>query len=112
MKRLIILAILLPLISSAQNNKKIQSSLETINIETGKRTIIYKDSTHFEAPNWSKDGSYFIVNKKGKLYSINKSTKAWQEIPFHPNLRANNDHGISPDGNCLSHQCGRPGTRR
>lgn len=100
MKKLLLLAITLPVFSIAQ--QKIQSTLETIDINTGKRTIIYSDSTHFEAPNWSKDGNYFIVNKNGKLYKVDKNNGNWNEIKINGNLRANNDHGISPDGTMLA----------
>jgi Tol biopolymer transport system component len=85
----------------AQERQKIQSTLEILEISTGKRTVIYSDTTHFEAPNWSNDGSYFVVNKSGKLYKIDRETGVWNEIPINAKLNANNDHGISPDGKSL-----------
>lgn len=100
MKKFLFIAVALPVFCMAQ--QKIQSTLETIDITTGKRTIIYSDTTHFEAPNWAKDGSYFIINKNGKLYKVDKNSGSWNEIKINGNLRANNDHGISPDGTMLA----------
>lgn len=85
----------------AQGKQKIQSTLEILEIANAKRTIIYSDNSHFEAPNWSKDGSYFVVNKLGKLYKIDRKTGIWNEILINASLNANNDHGISPDGKSL-----------
>lgn len=85
----------------AQENQKIKSTLEILEISTGKRSVIYSDTTHFEAPNWSKDGNYFVVNKFGKLYKISRESAVWKEIPINAKLNANNDHGISPDGKKL-----------
>lgn len=101
MKKILFVIALLPVFSFAQQ-QKIQSTLEIVDIATGKRTVVYSDSSHFEAPNWSKDGKYFIVNKKGKLYKVYKNTGKWNEININAKLQANNDHGISPDGTMLA----------
>lgn len=42
----------------------LESNLEIINIETGLRKIIYSSYSHFEAPNWSRDGKYLLFNSK------------------------------------------------
>ena len=86
----------------AQTPPKISSFLETIDVSTGARTVVYSDSSHFEAPNWSKDGKYLLINKKGKLYKIGLDDRRMESIPFPAGLGANNDHGISPDGNMLA----------
>lgn len=101
MKNLSKLLFLFSMSIIAQESQKIQSTLEILEIATGKRTVIYSDSTHFEAPNWSKDGNYFVVNKLGKLYKIDRETGVWDEISINAKLNANNDHGISPDGKML-----------
>ncbi|CAL1518796.1 hypothetical protein [Chitinophaga sp. MM2321] len=86
----------------AQAPHKISSFLETIHVITGERTVVYSDSTHFEAPNWSKDGKYLLINKKGKLHKVWLHNGRMEEMPFPPGLAANNDHGISPDGHMLA----------
>lgn len=44
-----------------------ESTLETINIETGRREVIYRSKDHLEAPSWSPDGKWlmFISYDKG-----------------------------------------------
>jgi Tol biopolymer transport system component len=106
MKRFISIAgyifITLAIPASAQLPQKISSFLETINVSTGKRTVVFSDSTHFEAPNWSKDGKYLLINKKGKLYKVWLGNPGMEAIPFPAALGANNDHGISPNGQVLA----------
>lgn len=87
---------------AAQSSQKISSFLETIDVISGKRTVIYTDSTRFEAPNWSVDGQYLLINKKGKLLKIWLHDQRIEEIPFPGELDANNDHGFSPDGHLLA----------
>lgn len=80
----------------------VESTLETINTETGLRTIVYRAKEHFEAPNWSRDGSYFIFNSHGRIYNlpVNSSTSP-KEVNTGFAVNCNNDHGISPDGKGL-----------
>lgn len=54
----------------AQEPKGVESIIETVNAQTGKRTIIYTEKRHIEAPNWSPDGTYLIVNSGGLLYKL------------------------------------------
>ncbi|HYN81913.1 MAG TPA: hypothetical protein VES88_10460 [Gemmatimonadaceae bacterium] len=80
----------------------IRSSLRTVEIHSGRIETVFTDDRHFEAPNWSPDGRYFIVNGKGRLYRLNaRGEKRLEEIPTGFATRSNNDHGISPDGKRL-----------
>ena len=88
----------LPMIIFGQRISNVESTLEVVNIETGKRQVILQENLHFEAPNWSPDGNYFIVNSQGKLYKIDRSLKNRELINTGFATRCNNDHGISPDG--------------
>ncbi len=80
----------------------VESTLETISIETGIRRIVYRSQTNFEAPNWSRDGRFLLFNSNGKLFTIPVSGGT----PVHLNTgfadRCNNDHGFSPDGKMLA----------
>jgi Tol biopolymer transport system component len=80
----------------------IESSLETISVETGQRHIVYRSGTHFEAPNWSKDGKYLLFNGGGKLYTIPVSGGKPVQLNTGFADRCNNDHGFSPDGKMLA----------
>ena len=78
------------------------SRLEVYSLETDQREIILEEDDHFEAPNWSKDGSYFIINQNGLLYKISIDGSQKENIPSGFAKHCNNDHGISPDGRSLA----------
>jgi TolB protein len=75
----------------------VESTLETIEIETGQRRIIHRETAHFEAPNWSPDGRFLFYNGGGKLYRIPAGGGTPEPVETGA-LRLNNDHGLSPDG--------------
>jgi|TARA_Y100000310_G_scaffold312604_1_gene360061 Tol biopolymer transport system component len=77
------------------------SRLETIDVHSRERTVVYEEGAHFEAPNWSLDGQYFIINYKGKLYKLPMDHPVLELIHTDFADRCNNDHGISPDGDKL-----------
>ncbi len=78
------------------------SLLETIDIESGRRTVVLQTPEHIEAPNWSRDGLSLIVNKGGLLYRIPVQGGELQRIDTGSAVKCNNDHGISPDGTLLA----------
>ena len=80
---------------------KLESTLETINIESKDRRVVYTAEKHFEAPNWSKDGSYFLFNSDGHIFKLPVNGGEPQEINTGFAVKCNNDHGISPDGTQL-----------
>jgi hypothetical protein len=46
----------------------IGSNLEILDVETGRRKIIYSSPESLQAPNWTPDGKGLIYNKRGRLY--------------------------------------------
>ncbi len=86
-----------------------ESSLEIFNIETGERRVIYRARERFEAPNWSRDGSFLVYNGGGRLYTIPVTGGEPRVINTGFAVRCNNDHGISPDGNWLAISDGSQG---
>ncbi len=86
-----------------QIDDTIRSSLRTVEIQSGRIETVYSDDRHFEAPNWSPDGRFFVVNSKGLLYRLPaRGDKRLEEIPTGFATRINNDHGIAPDGGISS----------
>ncbi len=80
----------------------LESTLETINVASTDRRVVYSSRAHFEAPNWSRDGKYFIFNQDGRLYTLPVAGGAPQLLETGSANRCNNDHGISPDGTQLA----------
>jgi len=83
------------------SSEKIISRLEILDVETGLRQTVLEKPTHFEAPNWYNDGSYFIINSQGLLYKVPVEGGSWDTLNTAFLTNCNNDHGISPDGNTL-----------
>jgi TolB protein len=77
------------------------STLETVPIESTDRHVVYVAPGRFEAPNWSRDGSYLIFNRNGMLEKIPVAGGTPEKIDTAFANRCNNDHGISPDGKSL-----------
>ncbi|MGH9515214.1 MAG: TolB family protein [Terriglobales bacterium] len=78
------------------------SSLETVDIETTIRHVVYIAPNRFEAPNWSHDSSYLIFNCNGHLEKLPVASGEPQIIDTGFADKVNNDHGISPDSTQLA----------
>jgi TolB protein len=82
---------------------KVESTLETIEVGgIQSRTIVRHFDGKIEAPNWSHDGKSLVYNANGRIWSVPVDGKADPvAINTGPNVKNNNDHGISPDGTQL-----------
>ncbi|MFV0593012.1 MAG: TolB family protein [Draconibacterium sp.] len=78
------------------------SRLEIMDVQSGKRTVVFETEKHIEAPNWSRNGKFLIYNSGGKLYRFDLETKTPTEINTGFAQSNNNDHGISFDGKTLA----------
>src|SRR3989454_8223543 len=95
--------------SAVAQSDSIRSLLRTVEIPSGRITTVYAENGHFEAPNWSRDGRFFVVNEGGRLYRLAvRDGKELEQIRTGAADKVNNDHGISPDGRLLvlSHEAG------
>jgi TolB protein len=78
------------------------STLETIDVGSADRRVVYIAGEHFEAPNWTRDGSAFLFNRDGHIVRLPVSGGTPVIIDTGFATRCNNDHGISPDGTELA----------
>lgn len=79
----------------------IESTLEVLDLASGQRQIVYRAPEHFEAPNWSRDGNFWVFNRAGKLCRLDRGSANPVVIDTGFADRNNNDHGISPNGTQL-----------
>ena len=49
---------------------RLQSTLEIVPVGSKDRQAIYHSTTHFEAPNWSRDAIHFVFNSQGSLFRL------------------------------------------
>ena len=76
----------------------LECSLETVAIASTDRRVVYHTRDHIEAPNWSRDGKYFLFNSAGRIYTLPAAGGTPQLLDTGTAIKCNNDHGISPDG--------------
>jgi Tol biopolymer transport system component len=81
-----------------------RSSVEIFNIHTGESGVVWQTDQLLEAPNFSPDGSYLLVNGDGLLYRLplDEDVEELEEVDTGYAVRCNNDHGISPDGSMIA----------
>jgi Tol biopolymer transport system component len=88
-------------LTKAAEGTVLESTLETMAIESTDRKVVYHILGHFEAPNWSRDGKYLLFNRDGKIYKLSVTGGKPELINTGFANKCNNDHGISPDGSQL-----------
>jgi TolB protein len=88
-------------VGSSSGQLALFSTLETIDIESTDRRVAYLAAGRFEAPNWSRDGSYFLFNRNGHLEKLSVSGGT-EVLNTGFADQCNNDHGISPDATQLA----------
>jgi len=79
----------------------IGSNLETLDVETGARTLLYQSPASLQAPNWTTDGSALIYNSDGLLYRFDLAARLPEPLNTGYADRNNNDHVLSFDGRML-----------
>ncbi|MEK7674834.1 MAG: biopolymer transporter TolR [Verrucomicrobiota bacterium] len=97
----------------------IGSHLEILDVQSGRRQLIFSSAQPFEAPNWTPDGSALIYNgsgrseNRGRLYRFDLATRQASLIHTDFANRNNNDHVLSFDGALLgiSHHSTNQGGR-
>ena len=87
----------------AQQSTQVISSLEIYDMETGTHQVIREFPYLIEAPNWTPDGKWLVVNKDGRLYRIaSDGSGDLAEIHTGTINQCNNDHVISADGKWIA----------
>jgi hypothetical protein len=89
-------------LSAPSGQPVLNSTLEKVAISSTDRQVVYHAEGRFEAPNWSRDGAFFLFNRNGHLEKIPVAGGTPQVIDTGMATRLNNDHGISPDGTLLA----------
>ena len=100
-KTLLFIAFSFIIINTYSQSSKFFSQLIILNIESGKEEVVLEENRHFEAPNWSRDGKYLIINSKGLIEKVSLKGEKLGVIPTDFANQCNNDHGFSFDGRWL-----------
>jgi Tol biopolymer transport system component len=89
---------LTPVVAPTNVIPHLESTLETIGVSSTDRSVVYHTRDHIEAPNWSRDGKYFLFNRNGRIYKLALTNGAPQLLDTGTAIKCNNDHGFSPAG--------------
>ncbi len=54
----------------AQPKPKVRSVVTVIDRDGTNKRVVFTADRLFEAPNWSPDGTYLLLNSEGKLWKI------------------------------------------
>lgn len=80
-----------------------RSSIEIYNIRTRQSRVVWQTEELFEAPNWSPDGNYLMLNADGLIYRLSpRGDGEPEKVDTGFATLCNNDHGISPDGSMIA----------
>lgn len=90
------------------------SLLETLDIPTGRRTVLREFDQVVEAPNWTRDGRTLVFNSRGRLFRFELATRAVSMLDTGFATGCNNDHVLSPDNGqlAISHHTHEDGLSR
>lgn len=83
------------------------STLEVLELASGRHEVLHRSTEPFEAPNWTRDGSALIYNvsgsgpNKGVLMRFDLATRRPAPIDTSSCTQNNNDHVLSFDGRML-----------
>ena len=70
-------------------------------LSSGEDLVVLATDQHVEAPNWTPDGRWLVVNCAGRIYRIASTGGPLELVDTTPLDRLNNDHVLSPDGQTL-----------
>jgi Tol biopolymer transport system component len=98
----------------------IGSTLEILDLASGRRQAVLRSAQPFEAPNWTKDGRALVYNGsggasaegRGRLFRFDLETRQAAPIDTGFAVRNNNDHVLSFDGRMLGLSDQSQGDRR
>jgi TolB protein len=81
-----------------QQRVPVKSFVTLFDIEKTSKEVVYSAEGFFQAPNWSPDGKYLLLNIPGKLWKFTLAAAKLESVETGAIQGINNDHGISPDG--------------
>ncbi|HLH08922.1 MAG TPA: hypothetical protein VKW78_16905 [Terriglobales bacterium] len=88
----------------SMNPTNVRSRVTIYDLKSKSTKVLYTTDHLVEAPNWSPDGKYLLINTGGRLYRLPVKGKKPQPelVNLDAAYRCNNDHGPSPDGKLIA----------
>ena len=100
-------AFLLAAAAMAQPRPPVTSDIVVVDRDGGNERVVYSSPRLFEAPNWSPDGLYLLLNSEGRLWKLPVEGGGPVPVDTGAVKGINNDHGISRDGKWFAISAGQ-----
>src|SRR5216684_2914221 len=102
-KRALYLLVAFGVAMAQQQQKKtapapVKSFVTVYTIADGSKKVVYTAEGFYQAPNWSPDGKYLLLNSPGKLWKLWLDGGKIEPVDIGDVRGVNNDHGITKDG--------------
>lgn len=110
-RSLLTLGLAFPFFAAAQN-EPVYSYLEIYDLETRTHKVIKEFPNTVEAPNWTPDGKWLVINTGGKIYKVSPEGGDLIQINTGGVERCNNDHVLSKDGKYMGFSSNGTGEKR
>lgn len=91
----------------AQNRPPVTSEIVLLDPLSGREQVVWSGRRLVEAPNWSPDGRYLLLNSQGRLWRLPAGGGDLAEVNSGAVRSVNNDHGISRDGRWFAISAGQ-----
>jgi len=96
--------------------RRYRSKITVYDVASRSTNVVYQADQVIEAPNWSRDGTFLLVNTGGNLYRLpvnGGGEPNLAKIDFgEGGYRCNNDHDLSRDGKWLAFSASSPASRQ
>ncbi|MFB3828218.1 MAG: transporter [Bryobacteraceae bacterium] len=76
----------------------VKSHITICTVADGSHKIIHTVEGFYQAPNWSPDGKYLLLNSPGRLWRLPLADPKLEPVDTGEVRGVNNDHGITNDG--------------
>src|SRR5437660_527420 len=113
MRSLIIALLFISALSAQTGSPRYSSRIMIYDMNARSTRLVYRADGIWEAPNWSRDGTFLLSNSGGRLYRVPLGGGSDpKSIDLDASLRCNNDHDFSPDGRLLAISAASPSSRQ
>jgi TolB protein len=101
---------------AAPPQQRYRSKVTVYDLATRATRVVYQADQIVEAPNWSRDGSFLLINTGGSLYRLPVKSAGEPKLEKidlgEGGHRANNDHDLSRDGKWLAFSASSTASRQ
>jgi TolB protein len=95
-----------PPLHAQHAEQHLRSKVYVYNLRDSSSHLVYSADQIWEAPNWSPDGKYLILNSGGAIYKLvlkkDGTAETPQKLAIPANYQCNNDKAISPNGTMIA----------